>query len=221
MLREQIAIYGAGGFAREVAWLAQECKAEVTRAGYEVVCFIDDNTSLQGSTLNHIPVFSLLDAHRRLPQVKIVGGIGNPRVRQLLMQKAAELGFSYATLIHPRVERSKWLEIGAGTVVCAGSILTTNIVLGEHVQINLSCTIGHDVVMGDYTTLAPGVHVSGWVHFGRRVYVGTGAVIINGSQEHPLMIGDDAVIGAGACVVKPVPPGATVVGVPAKPLRQA
>jgi sugar O-acyltransferase (sialic acid O-acetyltransferase NeuD family) len=136
------------------------------------------------------------------------------------MEKAADAGFDFATIIHPRVERSEWIEIGVGTVICAGNILTTNIVLGRHVQINLDCTVGHDVIMGDYTTLAPGVHVSGWVHFGQRVYVGTGAVIINGTQESPLLIGDDAIIGAGACVTKSVPPGLTVVGVPARPLQR-
>ena len=73
--------------------------------------------------------------------------------------------------------------------------------------------------MGDYTTLAPGVHVSGWVHFGKRVYVGTGAVMINGTEDKPLYIGDDVVIGAGACVTKSIESG-TWGGVPAKPLRK-
>lgn len=136
------------------------------------------------------------------------------------MRKAEAAGMTPETVIHPRVERSEWIEIGEGTVICAGSILTTNITLGRHVQINLDCTIGHDVVMGDYTTLAPGVHVSGWVHFGPRAYVGTGAVIVNGTHDTPIVIGDDAVIGAGACVTKSVPPGVTVVGVPARPLQK-
>ena len=122
-------------------------------------------------------------------------------------------------MIHPRVEMSRWVQIGEGTVICAGNILTTNIILGQQVQINLDCTIGHDVVMGDYTTLAPGVHVSGWVHFGKRVYVGTGAVMINGIEDTPLYIGDDVVIGAGACVTKSIESG-TWGGVPAKPLRK-
>jgi sugar O-acyltransferase (sialic acid O-acetyltransferase NeuD family) len=134
------------------------------------------------------------------------------------MEKASAASLQFATLIHPNTEISRWIEIGEGTVICAGNIITTNIKLGAHVQINLDCTIGHDAILGDYTTLAPGVHVSGWVHFGKRVYVGTGAVIINGTEDAPLTIGDDAVIGAAACVVKPVPPGVTVVGVPAKPL---
>jgi acetyltransferase-like isoleucine patch superfamily enzyme len=72
--------------------------------------------------------------------------------------------------------------------------------------------------VGDYTTLAPGVHVSGLVHFGERVYVGTGAVISNGTREQPLTIGHDAVIGAGACVTESVGAGLVVAGAPARTL---
>jgi len=105
-------------------------------------------------------------------------------------------------------------------VICAGNILTTNIVIGDHVQINLDCTVGHDVQFGEYATLAPGVHVSGFVNVGRRAYIGTGAVIINGNQHEPLTIGDDAVVGAAACVTRSVAPGAMVVGVPAKAMSR-
>jgi sugar O-acyltransferase (sialic acid O-acetyltransferase NeuD family) len=215
----EIAIYGAGGFAREVAWLVQACNEGAER--FRVVCFIDDNVATHGSVLNEIPVIGLVEARERFPLAAVVGGIGTPKIRQRVMENAATAGFGSEAIIHPRVERSRWIEIGEGAVICAGNILTTNIVLGRHVQINLDCTIGHDVVMDDYTTLAPGAHISGCVRFGRRVYVGTGAVIINGTQEEPIVIGDDVVIGAGACVVKSVPAGLTVVGVPARPLKRA
>lgn len=218
MPTQQIAIYGAGGFAREVAWLVESLNEST--ATHEVVCFIEDNPERQNRVLNDIPTMSLEVAYEEFPQARIVGGIGAPKTRELVMQKAAATGFSFATIIHPRTERSRWLEIGAGTVVCAGNILTTNIQLGQHVQINLDCTIGHDVIMGDYVTLAPGVHVSGYVHLGKRVYVGTGAVIVNGTEAEPLVIGDDTIIGAGACVTKPLPGGITVVGVPARPIQR-
>jgi len=207
MKYKQIAIYGAGGFAREVAWLALSIN-EIDD-NYQVVCFIDDNEENQGQIKNNIPIMGLEKAREKFPNASIVGGIGSPKVRQILMEKAEASGFSFETLIHPHVDRSQCIEIGEGTVICAGNILTTNITIGRHVQINLDCTIGHDVIMDDYTTLAPGVHVSGWVHFGKRVYVGTGAVIINGTKDKPLSIGDDAIIGAGACVTKPVPSGET------------
>ncbi len=107
------------------------------------------------------------------------------------------------------------MEIAAGSVICAGSILTTNVAIGEHVHVNVGCTISHDVFIGDFSTLSPGVHVSGHVHIGRDVFIGTGANIINGSANGPIVIGDGAVIAAGACVTKSVEPGALMAGVPA------
>lgn len=168
--------------------------------------------------MNGIPVVGLQEAAAEYADAQVVVAVGNPRTREVLAAKAANAGFGFATLVHPGVERSRWIQYGEGTVVCAGSILTVNIRLGRHVQINLDCTVGHDVVMGDYTTLAPGVHVSGWVHFGKRVYAGTGAVFINGTEEKPLIIGDDVVIGAGACVTKSIESG-TWGGVPARNLN--
>lgn len=217
---QQIAIYGGGGFAREVAWLVQACNVGVETT-YKVVCFIDDDENKQGLHLNNIPVYNLYDAYARFPQALVVSGIGSPHVRENVMLTARNAGFHPATIIHPNVAYShEWNSIGEGTVICAGSILTVNITVGEHVQINLDCTIGHDAILGDYTTLAPGVHVSGWVHLGKRVYIGTGANIINGTEANPLVIADDVVIGAGACVTKSVTEaGITVVGVPAKAIR--
>jgi sugar O-acyltransferase (sialic acid O-acetyltransferase NeuD family) len=218
MQSEQLAIYGASGFGREVAWLIEDC----SDAGkpYQTVCFVDDNESLHGSALNEIPVMGLAEARLKFPTAKIVGGVGAPLLRQRLMLKATDMGFEPATIIHPRVERSRWTDIGAGTVICAGSMVAANVTLGQHVQINMDCTVAHDDVLEDYATLAPGVHVSGCVHLGKRAYVGTGAVIINGTLEDPIVIGDDAVVGAGACVTRSVPAGQTVVGVPARPIGQ-
>lgn len=214
---KKIAIYGAGGFGREVVWLIESSTDVENR--YEIVGFIDDNTDLHGKVFNDIPVMSLESLKTDCSEARIVGAIGPPKVRERVVEKAAASGFPFETIIHPRAEYSRWIVIGEGTVICAGTILTTNILIGKHVQINLDCTIGHNVILADYTTLAPGVHVSGYVYFGKRVYVGTGAVIINGTEEHPIEIGDDVVIGAGAVVTKSVAPGLTVVGVPAKPIQ--
>ena len=215
---QHVVIYGAGGFAREVAWLVESCSVDQSR--FEVACLVDDNATSHEHRLNDIPVMSLNAAYRQFPTALAVGGIGSSQIRQRVMEKAAAIGFGVATFVHPRTARSRWITVGAGTVICAGCTLTTNIELGRHVQINLDCTIGHDVVMEDYVTLAPGVHISGQVRLGRRVYVGTGAVIINGTEAEPLIIEEDVTIGAGACVTRSVSRGETVVGVPAKALQR-
>jgi sugar O-acyltransferase (sialic acid O-acetyltransferase NeuD family) len=209
----KLLIYGSGGFAREVAWLAQSC-------GYEVMAFVDDNPERQGKRVNEIQVISFNEAQLFAKRLPIVLAVGSSQLRERLYEKAKKAGFRFQSLIHPRAEMSELIEIGEGTVIAAGSILTVNIKLGKQVQINLDCTIGHDVVVEDFATLAPGVHVSGWVHIGPRAYIGTGAVIINGSENNPIYIGEDAVVGAGAVVTKSVPSRTTVVGVPARPLEK-
>jgi sugar O-acyltransferase (sialic acid O-acetyltransferase NeuD family) len=217
MAMEQIAIYGAGDFGQEIAWLIQECRNG--GASYEAVCFIDDDEAKQSKLLNSVPVMALADASRAFPDARVVGAVGDPRIRESMTGKAAAAGFGFATLVHPRVERSRLVDIGEGTVILPGTTLTTNIVLGRHVLINPGCTLGHDAVLGDFATLSPGVHISGRVHLGRRVFVGTGASTVHGTKDTPLVIGDDAVVGAGACVTKSVPAGETVVGVPARPIE--
>jgi len=208
---QALAVYGSGGFAREVAWLAQEC-------GYDVVCFIEDDASKTGGFVDDLPVMSVDDAAARFPNHPIAAGIGSPSAREAVIRRAIGHGFIPALLVHPRVEKSKRVTLGKGVVICAGNILTTSITVGDYVQVNLDCTIGHDVELAEYATLAPGVHVSGCVTIGRRAYVGTGATIINGTPQQRIVIGDDAVVGAGACVTRSVDAGVTVVGVPAKPI---
>jgi len=212
-----LAVYGAGGFGREVAWMAQACTVEDKPV--RPVCFIDDNDEICGTIINGLEVLTLRQAKEKYPEALVVSGIGGPKAREATMKKALAAGFEVATLIHPRVEMSTWVEIGEGTVICAGNMITTNVVIGRHVQINLHCTIGHDVVVGDYVTLAPGAHISGFVCIGKHVWVGTGAVIINGTPGAPIEIGEDAVIGAGACVIRSIPPGETWGGVPARKIK--
>lgn len=213
-----IAIYGAGGSAREVAWLAGDCRD----AGQplDVVGFIDDNAASQGQVINGIRVRSLEQTLAEFPAVKVIGAIGNCAVRERVVAKLGAAGVPTLSLIHPTVIQSSWLEVGEGAVICARSILSVNVRIGRHVQINFACTVAHDAMVGDFATLAPGVHLSGAVHLGKRVYVGSGAVIKNGTPTQPIVIGDDAVIGAGACVTKSVAPGLTVVGVPARPIQR-
>ncbi len=209
-----IAVYGAGGFGREVAWLAESC--QIDDRPVRVVCFVDDQIT---GEIHSIPILSLPEAVSRYAGVPMVCGIGNPKIREVSVKKAQAAGFDFASLVHQNTQMSSYVTFDEGVIICAGNILTTDISIGRHVQINLSCTIGHNVVIGDFATLAPGVHVSGNVYIGKRVYIGTGAVLINGTNEDPLTIGEDVVIGAGACVTKSVPAGATCCGVPAKPVQ--
>ena len=217
-MMRHILIYGSGGFAREVAWLIEQNAA----AGQKIVAvaFVDDNVAVQGGVLNELPIISFEVACQQYTFAQFVIAIGSAAVRKKLLEKIEQASFTCTSLIQCRVEYSRYLKIDTGTIICAGSILTTNIILARQVHINLDCTIGHDVVMQDFVTLAPGVHVSGWVILEEGAYIGTGANIINGSADAPLVIGAWSVIGSGACVTRSIPPYVTAVGIPAKPLSR-
>jgi len=202
-------IFGAGGFGREVAWLASR------RWGTTIATeFVVTEEKFLVPAINNIKCTMLseiiVDSNTRYAIA-----VGDPASRKKISMLCDSSNLLSTRVIHPLFEASKWIEIGNGTIICSGVIATTNIKIGCHVQINLSCTIGHDVEIGNYTTLSPGVHISGNVVIGSGVFIGTGANIINGSSQSPITIGENSVIAAGACVTKSVEPNSMVAGVPA------
>lgn len=207
-------VFGCGGFGREVAWLASQIFSEKM-----ALSFLVDRPEYLQPPVNGLPVAMLSDLRPNRESVFVVA-IGDPHARRKAAQRCLAAGLDATTLIHPRAEISQWVDIGAGTIICAGCIVTTNVSVGAHVHLNLGCTVGHDVIIGEFTTLSPGVHVSGHVHIGRGVFIGTGANIINGTSETPLVIGDGAVVAAGACVTRSIPSATLVAGVPAMPKKQ-
>jgi sugar O-acyltransferase (sialic acid O-acetyltransferase NeuD family) len=212
----ELLIFGAGGFGREVASWAGRARWE--DRGFTVAAFIDDAAA--APELNGSPVLTLTQAAERFPDAVVLATVGNPKTRELLIAKAAEAGLAPTPpVIHPNVEYDReYVEIAEGVVICAGSILTVQISVKAHTQINLSCTVGHDTVIGVHSTLSPGVHISGNVTIEPYAFIGTGAVTVNGFPGKPIVIGEGSVVGAGAVVTKNVPAGVTVTGVPARPL---
>jgi sugar O-acyltransferase (sialic acid O-acetyltransferase NeuD family) len=205
-----VVVIGAGGFGREVAQLLRDI--ERSGGGVRFAGYVDDDPRAQDRVPRDETWLGPLAEFERFDRYLAVCAVGDPKARAAI---AARLKgkVSWATLQHPSVIVGDRCRIGPGSVICAGVVLTVDVTIGAHVHINLVCTIGHDVVIEDFATLSPGCGVSGNVHIGPRVLLGTQAVLLPGAQ-----IGTDAIVGAGSVVLKAVPEGATVVGVPAKRL---
>ncbi len=204
-------VYGAGGFAREVAWLIDSS----LDSPFKVIGFIDDNHPQSPDWPDSRPVMSFEEAVKLDAKAGFAVGVGSPATKKAIATRLAELGLASPALVHSSVAVSPRVRMGSGTIICAGNILTVDIEFGEHVHINLDCTVGHDVVIGDFTTLSPGVHVSGNVTMEEGVFIGTGANILNGSAGNPIVLGEGGVIAAGSCVTKSTEPYTLYAGVPA------
>lgn len=211
---KRIFVYGSGGFAREVVWLIEEINKK--KKTWKIEGFLDDDSTKWGSIINDYEILGNFEHLKGEDEpVYVVIAIGNPFIKEKIKNKLNNIkNVFFATLIHPNVLMSKHVNIGIGSIICAGSIITTNVKIGEHVIINLDTTIGHDATINDYSTILPSVNISGNVMIGKKVSVGTGSAIIQN-----IKIGDNTVVGAGAVVVKNIPANCTAVGVPAKPLN--
>jgi len=202
-LNRKIAIFGAGGFAREVMVLLHD--ANVAKSA---VAFYEDDDIWSDRTMCSLPVLPL--SRFDSAKVDLILAVGSPalksRIRNMLPADTR-----YPTLIHPTALRSKSVEIGQGCIIAAGSILTCDIKLGAHVNIDRATNVGHDSVLGDYVTTAPAVTISGNCRIGSRSYLGTHACM-----REKTTIADDITVGMGAVVVSSLLQPGVYFGNPAK-----
>lgn len=210
-MQKMIGVYGASGFGKEILPLAREQYPEAQ------LCFIDDGsekTELDGYKVYKYQEFIDLNKVDK----GVVFAIANSKIRSILADKCKADSLS---IIDVKASNSIILdsvEIGEGAVLCHFTQMTSNIKIGKYFHANIYSYVAHDCVIGDYVTFAPSVHCNGNVHIEDHVYIGTGAIIKQGTPAEPLVIGKGAIIGMGAVVTKSVAAGVTVIGSPARPM---
>ena len=212
---KDIAIFGAGGFGREVLALIKDIN--LITPIWNIVGFFDDGYE-EGKVFNGFPNLGGIEQlNQWKTPLSVAVAIGSPAIRRKIVEKIANPLVDFPSMIHPSawIGDQEYVEIGKGCILCAGVMITTNVRIRDFVILNLQCTVGHDAVIEDYAALMPSVNVSGEVTIGPGVYVGTGAQISN-----QVSIGEDTVVGAGAVVVKNLPANCMAVGVPARPYKK-
>ncbi|MBK8166443.1 MAG: hypothetical protein IPK64_10860 [bacterium] len=219
MLHKRLVVIGAGGFAREVRWLAREITAARGDAeAYRFVGYVVSDPAKASPFDSADEILGNLDwlaTHREAWDV-LAMGIGNAAPR---LKVADELETRWGpecwpALVHPTVRLdADSCRIAHGVALCAGVLGTVNLEFAPFAMVNLAVTIGHEARIGRAACLNPTVNISGGVVIGAGALVGTGAQVLQYVE-----VGAGATVGAGAVVAKAVPPGVTVVGIPAKPL---
>lgn len=213
MQHKDIAIFGAGGFGREVLTLIQDINRN--KKCWNLLGFFDDGHP-KGEILNGFPVLGGVDdLNAWQHNIAVAVAIGTPVTKKRIFSNIHNRNVDYPTLIHPSViiGDNEYVKMGKGCIVCAANIITTNVSIGDFVILNLACTVGHDTVIEDYAAFMPTCNISGEVVVEEAVYCGTGVKIIN-----QINIGMNTIVGAGAVVTRSLSANCTAVGIPAKPL---
>ncbi|GHD41705.1 acetyltransferase [Mycetocola manganoxydans] len=209
-----LVIIGAGGFGREALDVVAAMN-ETHRNRFEIVGVVDSAPSLVNISRLEDRGISYLGTETEWlsngNDASFVVGVGDPIMRSTIAARWIDAGRSPVTLVHPSAIVGGMSTIGAGSVVCAGVQISTNVRLGEYVHLNPNVTVGHDSALERCVSINPGAIVSGEVQIGTGSLVGAGAVILAG-----LNIGRDSVVGAAACVVRDVEASTVVKGVPAR-----
>ena len=205
----RIGLCGTGGFAREVASLA------VAQAGADRVCFLVLERG--DEAVNGLPVVLQDEA---APEIALSITVADAALRRRIDTEMTAAGRTFVSIVAPTCVLRGPSQIGEGAILCDHVVITANVVIGRHFQANLFSYVAHDCVVGDFVTLAPRVCVNGNTVIEDDVYVGTGAVLKQGTPDKPLRIGRGAIIGMGAVVSKDVPAGTGVVGNPARVLER-
>lgn len=213
MKTRTLVILGAGGGALDVLDIVDAINGHAPT--WDVAGFLDDAAEIGGLVWG-LPVLGRLGDAPRFAEAAFINTIGSDqsfRNRPGLIARTGVPLESFATLIHPRASVSPRARIGLGTSVGPGAVVGGGATIGDHDTICPGAVIGHDALIGPFSILAPGAIVSGGVRIGRAAYVGAGAMV----RQH-LRVGERALIGMGAVAIRDVPPGAAVVGNPARVL---
>lgn len=205
---KDIIILGAQGFGREVLqWIKDINKVTPT---WNIKGFLDDDlTALNGYECDY-KILGTIQDWMPSENEEFVFAIASPKVKEKLATMLKLKGAHFARVVHPTSIVGDFCKIGEGLVVTPRAKISPNVTIGNFVTV-LGCGIGHDAEIGDFSTLCGYCAVNGNVKIGKRVFVGTSAVIAPSKK-----IGDDAYLSMGSMVMTNIKAGYKVMGCPAK-----
>ena len=212
---KKLVLIGAGGFGREVALMVEGINRKEKQ--YELLGFLDD-----GKQFNHESIINgypwLGDSNWIIDhkdEIVCNCTIGDAATKAKIMNRLMAQGVQFETIIATSAGVASSSEIGQGCVLYWNVGVSVNCKLGTGVLLNDAVKLGHDVVVGDYTSIMPGTAISGGCQIGEQVDIGGHAFVVPGKK-----VGDRARIAAGSIVFSNVRAGTTVLGNPAKRMRE-
>lgn len=200
-------IIGAGGFGREI--LDTIYQINNLKHTYNVIGFID-NRIKKGTIINNLIVLGNDDVLHDFLDVNLIIGLGDPHIREKIYNRYKDQ-FNFLTIIHPTAIVSKFAKIDDSVIIQAFCIVAANAHIKKGVAINARSGIGHDSIIGNFTSIQSFCDITGANTIGKLCFFGTGVKVIP-----ELAIGDECYVCAGSVIFKSMNSKSKILGNPAK-----
>lgn len=210
---KNILIYGASGHTKVIVDIIHK------NGNYTIKGFVDSYKPLNQDIYGYKIIGNLELLPNLIKEHNIQGiiiGIGDNNSRycayNIIKQIAPNLDF--ISVAHPNAILANDIILPQGTVVMAGVIINANAKIGEFCILNTKSSLGHDSVMSDFSSLAPGATIGGNVQIGF-----CSAICINTTIIHNISIGKHTVIGAVSLVIRSIGDYKLAYGIPISTIK--
>lgn len=212
---KDIAIFGAGGFGREVACLIKRINEK--EPTWNFIGFFDDNEAIRGTNNEYGAVLGGMDELNAWDKdLSIAIGVGSPMAVNTIVQKIHNMRIDFPNLLDPTViiaDKDNY-RLGVGNIFASCCIISIAIRVGDFNTFNNNTVLGHDDTVGSFNSFMPNVNISGGVKIGDRNFFGVKSTVLQ-----YLKIGNDTTIGGNALVIRNTKDGYLYIGNPAKKLE--
>ena len=212
---KQIAIYGAGGFGREVACLLNKINEE--KPTWELVGFFDDGIEI-GKDVSHFgkTLGGIKELNAWSTELAIAFTIGNPQTIEILVSKVTNQNIYFPNIIAPTVYFAdpKTFKIGKGNIIQKHCSFSCDVTIGDFNVMDGADVFGHDDIVGSFNTFMPAMRISGEVTIGNCNFFGVGSIILQ-----QVTIGNEIRLGAASVLMRKPKDGCLYIGNPAKKIE--
>jgi sugar O-acyltransferase (sialic acid O-acetyltransferase NeuD family) len=211
---KKIAIYGAGGFGREVACLIRIINEQSPE--WELIGFFDDGIEKDTKNEYGVVLGGIDEVNSYPEELAVVIAIASPKIVEKIVGNITSSKIYYPNIISPDViflDKDN-VSVGKGNIISFGCIISCNVTIGDFNILNSMISIGHDAKIGNFNSIMPAVKISGEVTIGNRNFFGVNSVVLQ-----QIKIGNDTVVGANSLILRKTKDGMTYVGSPASIIK--
>lgn len=204
---KNLIVFGAGDLGKHIVY-----NIDMFGEEYNILGFMDEDTNKIGQELCGLPIFGkdYLESNKTEALYMVIA-MSSPAAKEAVLEKLKSYNIEFPNFISPLSWISQGVKLGRGILVYPNTTIDFETEISDFVTVNAGCSVGHNVTIGRFSTLAPGVNLAGFTKIEEKADLGIGCCSIQKVE-----IGRQSVVGGQAMLIRNVEPGKTVVGVPAK-----